>query len=120
MIVFVSCAALFGFGFAQSMTAAQMYFWSFGLFFFNQGAWGVWDAWMGELYPTEVRGVGYSLSLTVQRIANALAPLIVGALLTRNAGFAVTVSSISAFLVATVIFRKLKEPFFISPFLDFA
>jgi hypothetical protein len=60
MMVFVSCAALFGFGFAQSTSVAQLYLRNFGLFFFNEGAWGVWDTWMGELYPTDVRGVGYA------------------------------------------------------------
>jgi putative MFS transporter len=103
MVAFVSCAAAFGFGFAYSVTLAQMVFWNFGLFFFNQGAWGVWDTWMGELYPTDVRGVGYSIGLTVQRVANSLAPIVVGFLLTRNASFSLTVSFISSFLVATVI-----------------
>ena len=103
MVGFVSCAAVFGFGFAGSVTLTQMYFWNFGLFFFNQGAWGVWDTWMGELYPTDVRGVGYSVGLTVQRVANSLAPIVIGVLLARNASFSLTVSFISAFLVATVI-----------------
>jgi putative MFS transporter len=104
MVVFVSLAALFGFCFAQSMTLAQMYLGSFGLYFFNQGAWGVWDTWMGELYPTDVRGVGYSVGLTVQRVSNSLAPVVIGALLARNTTFSLTVSFISAFLVGTVIF----------------
>ena len=104
MVIFVSCAAVFGFGFAKSVTPAPMYFWDFGLFLFNQAAWGVWDTWMGELYPTHVRGVGYSVGLTVQRVANALAPVAIGALLARNTSFSLTVSFISAFLVATVIF----------------
>jgi putative MFS transporter len=102
-VVFVSCAAVFGFGFAQSPTLAQMYFWNFGLFFFNQGAWGVWDTWMGEFYPTDVRGVGYSLGLTVQRVANSLAPVVIGALLARKMSFSFTVSFISSFLITTAI-----------------
>ena len=81
-----------------------MYLWSFGLYFFNQGAWGVWDTWMGELYPTDVRGVGYSVGLTMQRVANALAPILIGALLANKTSFFFTVSFISMFLVATVIF----------------
>lgn len=103
VVSFVSLAAIFGFLFAQSATLGEMYLWSFGLYFFNQGAWGVWDTWMGELYPTDVRGVGYSVGLTLQRVANALAPVVIGVLLARNASFALTVSFISAFLVATVI-----------------
>jgi len=65
---------------------------------------------MGELYPTDVRGVGYSVGLTVQRISNSLAPLVIGFLLARNASFSLTVSFISAFLVGAVIFTLfLKE-----------
>jgi putative MFS transporter len=104
MVSFVSLAAVFGFLFARSASLGEMYLWSFGLYFFNQGAWGVWDTWMGELYPTEVRGVGYSVGLTLQRVANALAPILIGALLARKTSFMFTVSFISAFLVATVIF----------------
>jgi putative MFS transporter len=104
MVSFVSLAAVFGFLFAQSATLGQMYLWSFGLYFFNQGAWGVWDTWMGELYPTDVRGVGYSVGLTVQRVSNSLGPVVIGALLARNTSFSLTVSFISAFLVGTVIF----------------
>ncbi len=104
MVGFVSLAAIFGFLFARSASLAEMYLWSFGLYFFNQGAWGVWDTWMGELYPTDVRGVGYSVGLTMQRVANALAPILIGALLANKTSFGFTVSFISAFLVATVIF----------------
>lgn len=104
MVLFVGCASVFGFCFAQSVTLAQMYLWNFGLFFFNQGAWGVWDTWMGEIYPTDVRGVGYSVGLTVQRVANAMAPVVIGGLLANNTSFSLTVSFISAFLVGTVIF----------------
>ena len=99
MVGFVASAAAFGFGFAQSETLIQMYLWNFGLFFLNQGAWGVWDTWLGEFYPTEVRGVGYSLGLTVQRVANSLAPVVMGALLARNMGFDFTVSFVSFFLI---------------------
>ena len=110
VVSFVSLASVFGFLFAQSASLGEMYLWSFGLYFFNQGAWGVWDTWMGELYPTDVRGVGYSVGLTMQRVANALAPVVIGVLLARKTSFAITVSFISAFLVGTVIFALfLKE-----------
>lgn len=110
MVAFVGLASVFGFVFAQATTLAEMYVGSFGLYFFNQGAWGVWDTWMGELYPTDVRGVGYSVGLTVQRVANSIAPLVVGALLARNTSFSFTVSFITAFLVGTVLFTLfLKE-----------
>jgi putative MFS transporter len=103
MVIFVTLAAIAGFGFAQSSNLTQMYIWNFALSFFSLGAWGVWDTWVGELYPTEVRGVGYSVGTTSQRIANAIAPYVIGALLARNASFFATVSFISAFLVVTVI-----------------
>ena len=103
MVSFVGGAALFGFGFAQSETLTQMYLWNFGLFFLNQGAWGVWDTWMGESYPTEVRGVGYSLGLTVQRVANSLAPVVIGALLASKMSFGFTVSFISSLLITAAV-----------------
>jgi putative MFS transporter len=99
MAVFVAFAAIFSFSFAFSRTLWQMYLSSAGLFFFNQGAWGVWDTWMGELYPTSVRGVGYSLGLTMQRVANSLAPLVIGILLARRASFSFVVCFIACFLV---------------------
>ncbi|WAH39729.1 MFS transporter [Alicyclobacillus fastidiosus] len=103
MIIFVALAAIAGFGFAQSANMTEMYVWNFALSFFSLGAWGVWDTWVGELYPTEVRGVGYSVGATSQRVANAIAPMVIGAMLTHNSSFTGTVSFITAFLVATVI-----------------
>lgn len=99
MAIFITLAAFFSFSFAFSQTLWQMYFSSAGLFFFNQGAWGIWDTWMGELYPTSVRGVGYSLGLTMQRVANSLAPFLVGVLLARHASFSFVVCFIACFLV---------------------
>ncbi len=101
-VSFIGLAALFGFLFARSATLLEMYFTSFGLYFFNQGAWGVWDTWMGELYPTEVRGVSYSAGLSMQRVANAIAPVLVGSLLARQASFAYIVSFIVAFLLVAM------------------
>lgn len=103
MVIFVTLAAISGFGFAQAADLTQMYIWNFALSFFSLGAWGVWDTWVGELYPTEVRGVGYSVGATSQRVANAIAPIAIGALLASNTSFFATVSFISAFLVITVI-----------------
>jgi putative MFS transporter len=98
MAIFVMAAAVFTFSFAFSRTLTEMYVSSAGLFFFNQGAWGVWDTWMGELYPTSVRGVGYSLGLTMQRVANSLAPVAIGILLARRASFSLVVSIIASVL----------------------
>ncbi len=103
MVIFVALAAISGFGFAQATNLTQMYIWDFALSFFSLGAWGVWDTWVGELYPTEVRGVGYSVGTAAQRVANSIAPIVIGALLASNTSFFATVSFISAFLVVTVI-----------------
>ncbi len=103
MAIFVAAAAIFSFGFAFSRTLPEMYIASAGLFFFNQGAWGVWDTWMGELYPTSVRGVGYSLGLTMQRVANSLAPVAIGILLSRKASFSTVVCLIACFLVLALL-----------------
>jgi putative MFS transporter len=103
MFWFVLMSAVAGFGFACSRSLAQMYLFNFALSFFSLGAWGVWDTWMAELYPTEIRGVSYSLGLCAQRLANTLAPITIGAMLAANTSFPVTVSFISVFLVITFI-----------------
>lgn len=103
MAQFVFFAAISGFGFANANTLQEMYIWNFALSFFSLGAWGVWDTWMAELYPTEVRGVSYSVGMTGQRVANAIAPSVIGAMLAINSSFLTTVSFISAFLVVTFV-----------------
>ncbi|GEB33365.1 MULTISPECIES: MFS transporter [Brevibacillus] len=103
MALFVFFAAISGFGFANANTLQEMYIWNFALSFFSLGAWGVWDTWMAELYPTEVRGVSYSVGMTGQRVANAIAPSVIGAMLAINSSFLTTVSFISAFLVVTFV-----------------
>lgn len=103
MFVFVSIAAIAAFGFANASSVGQLYVWNFILSFFSLGAWGVWDTWLGEVYPTDIRGVGYSWGAGAQRWANTLAPMVIGALLAMNSSFAFTVSVIAVFLVITVI-----------------
>jgi MFS transporter, putative metabolite:H+ symporter len=99
---FLGLAAASGFWLAFSYSNAALYLAATGYYFFNQGAWGVWDTWMAEIYPTSVRGVGYSAGLAVQRVANAAAPVVIAVLLTNHAGFSYTVAFISAFLIVTV------------------
>ncbi len=103
MALFVFFAAVSGFGFASASTLPEMYIWNFALSFFSLGAWGVWDTWMAELYPTEIRGVSYSIGISGQRLANAIAPGVIGAMLATNSSFLATVSFISAFLVITFV-----------------
>jgi putative MFS transporter len=53
-------------------------------------------------YDTRLRGLGYSSGMSVQRIANALTPIVVGAM-AANHGFTEIVSFIAMFLAATLV-----------------
>lgn len=100
MLSFVFCAALAGFGFANSASLNQMYAWNFALSFFSLGAWGVWNTWLGEIYTTDTRGAGYAWGVSMQRVANTVAPIAIGAML-ASSSFLQTVTFISGFLVVT-------------------
>jgi MFS transporter, putative metabolite:H+ symporter len=100
MVAFVVLASVSGFGFAYAQTVTQLYLWNFLLSFFNLGAWGVWNTWMGEIYNTHLRVRGYSWGVGVARVANAAAPIVVGTML-ATISVSATVAFISCFLVAT-------------------
>lgn len=100
---YVLAAAAGGFYFATASTATEMYIGMSLLAFFGQGAWGVWDTWLGELYPSAVRGSGFGLGVFGQRVANTIAPSLVGFLLAAATGTASTILFISTFLFVTVI-----------------
>lgn len=102
MLVYVFVAAVAGFGFANSGTLNQMYIWNFTLSFFSLGAWGVWNTWMGEIYDTHTRSAGVAWGVSMQRVANSVAPIAVGAMLATSS-FLQTVTFISAFLAATFL-----------------
>jgi putative MFS transporter len=102
-IVYVLAAAAGGLYFASADTLTELYAGIFALSFFSLGAWGVWDTWIGELYPSPVRGMGYSLGVFGQRVANTVAPSLVGLLLAHASGFSSTVIFIDLFLVATAL-----------------
>lgn len=102
MLTFVFAAAVAGFGFANSASIAQMYFWSFALSFFSLGAWGVWNTWLGEIYSTDTRTSGFAWGVSAQRIANAVAPIVIGATL-ASSSFLQTVAFISTFLAITFV-----------------
>lgn len=102
MVIFVAFATAAGFGFANSGSIAQMYIWNFLLSFFSLGAWGVWNTWMGEIYETRVRGAGVAWGVSMQRVANAVAPVVIGAMLITSS-FIQIVSFISLFLAATFV-----------------
>ncbi len=102
MLSFVALATASGFGLASAGSLYAMYGWNFALSFFSLGAWGVWNTWMGEIYDTRLRTVGYSWGIAAQRVANAVAPAFVGALV-ANTGFSGTVACIACFLAATFV-----------------
>lgn len=100
---YVLAAAGGGFFFGTASTETEMYIGMFSLAFFAMGAWGVWDTWMGELYPSAMRGSGFGLGIFGQRVANTIAPSLVGFLLASAAGATSTILFINMFLLATVI-----------------
>lgn len=102
MLVYVFMSAVAGFGFAKSGTLTEMYAWNFVLSFFSLGAWGVWNTWLGEIYDTRSRGAGAAWGVSAQRVANAAAPVVIGAMLVTSS-FMFTVMFITAFLAATFI-----------------
>lgn len=100
MLAFVSAATIAGFGFAYSQSLTQMYIWNFSLSFFSLGAWGIWNTWLGEIYSTDVRGAAYAWGTAIQRCANAIAPVVIGAVLAVT-GFLPTVLFIASFLAVS-------------------
>lgn len=100
MTAFVFLATVSGFGFARSSAMTDLYVWNFALSFFTVGAWGIWNAWLGEIYATRTRGQGVAWGVMTQRIANSVAPIAIGGVLATST-FLQTVSFISLFLALT-------------------
>lgn len=103
IVGFIGASVLAGYGFANALTLEMLYLSNFALAFFSLGAWGVWGAWIGELYPTPLRTVGYGWAIFAQRVANVLAPSLIGALIAYGSSFNLTTTIINAFLMVTVI-----------------
>ncbi len=103
IVAFISASVLAGYGFANAQTLEMLYLSNFALAFFSLGAWGVWGTWIGELYPTALRTVGYGWAIFAQRVANVLAPSLIGALIAYGSSFNLTTTIINAFLLVTVI-----------------
>ncbi|MEM9530362.1 MAG: MFS transporter [Pseudomonadota bacterium] len=102
MLIFVAAAAVAGIGFAYSQTLSQMYAWNFALSFFMLGGWGVWNTWLSEIYATPQRSAGVGWGVAAQRVANTLAPIVIGAMLASST-FGATVAFITAFLGITFV-----------------
>lgn len=100
MLLYVFVSAVAGFAFAMSDTMTELYAWNFTLSFFSLGAWGVWNTWLGEIYDTRNRGAGTAWGVSAQRVANAIAPIAIGSILTTSS-FLQTVSFITMFLAVT-------------------
>ena len=103
IVGFISASVIAGYGFANSQTLEMLYLSNFALAFFSLGAWGVWGTWIAELYPTQLRTIGYAWAILAQRIANILAPSLIGALVAYGASFNITTTFINAFMLATVV-----------------
>lgn len=103
MVSFVALAVACGFGFAYASDMIQLYAFNFALAFFSLGAWGVWNTWFGEIYPTNGRVAGYSFGAGAQRWANTLAPSIIGMVIGWGWAFNTTVSFIQVFMVITLL-----------------
>ncbi|MFI6907122.1 MFS transporter [Nonomuraea sp. NPDC050394] len=102
-LVYVVAAALGGLWFALADSTWELYAGNFVLAFFSLGAWGVWNTWNGEFYPTALRGTGYSWATAAQLVATTAAPSAVGALLAGATGFTTTILIINAFMVVTAL-----------------
>jgi len=107
IVAFVGMAVIAGYLFANAQTMTMLYAGNFALAFFSMGAWGVWDTWIGELYPTRLRTIGYSWAVFAQRVANIAAPSLIGVLLARGTSFNTTTSMINLFMLATVLLAML-------------
>ncbi|MQA85494.1 MAG: MFS transporter [Streptosporangiales bacterium] len=102
-LAYIIVAAIGGFLFAAANSVTMLYLASFVLWFFALGAWGVWDTWFGELYPTRLRANGYAWGVASQRVANAIAPTITGVFVASGAGFTGTVAFVEAFVVVAAL-----------------
>lgn len=74
--------------FGHASTAATLMMWGSVMSFFNLGAWGVLYTYTPEQYPTAIRALGSGWAAGFGRFGGMAAPMMVGALLARNFGFA--------------------------------
>ena len=103
IVGFISASVIAGYGFANTQSLEMLYLSNFALAFFSLGAWGVWGTWIAELYPTPLRTIGYGWAIFAQRVANILAPSLIGALVAYGASFNMTTTFINAFMLVTVL-----------------
>ena len=103
IIAFISASVVAGYAFANVQSLEMLYLSNFALAFFSLGAWGVWGTWIAELYPTPLRTIGYGWAVFAQRVANILAPSIIGVLVAYGSSFNLTTTLINGFMFVTVL-----------------
>ena len=103
IIAFISASVVAGYAFANVQSLEMLYLSNFALAFFSLGAWGVWGTWIAELYPTSLRTIGYGWAVFAQRVANILAPSIIGVLVAYGSSFNLTTTLINGFMLVTVL-----------------
>lgn len=103
IISFISASVVAGYAFANVQSLEMLYLSNFALAFFSLGAWGVWGTWIAELYPTPLRTIGYGWAVFAQRVANILAPSIIGVLVAYGSSFNLTTTLINGFMLVTVL-----------------
>ena len=103
IIAFISASVVAGYAFANVQSLEMLYLSNFALAFFSLGAWGVWGTWIAELYPTPLRTIGYGWAVFAQRVANILAPSIIGVLVAYGSSFNLTTTLINGFMLVTVL-----------------
>ena len=101
MISFVAASALAGLAFANVSSQQMLYVSNFVLAFFSMGAFGIWNVWSGEFYPTKMRVLGVGWGLTAGRVANTVAPSVIGFLVASTSSFSQIAMFIIAFLFVT-------------------
>jgi putative MFS transporter len=102
MIAYVATAAMAGYLFAHTQTTVLLYTSNFILSFFSMGAWGVWNAWVPELYPTNLRVLGNSCFVLGQRFATIVAPIAIGLFVEKGATFTEITTFINMFMIVTI------------------
>ena len=111
MAIFLGASGVATFWLAFSYTLTDVMAAIIVLSFFNLGAWGVWDAWQPELYPSNIRGTLMGWVGGSQRISNAIAPSLFGILVALYIiGFTGVIVIVAVALWITIFFiYGLKE-----------
>ncbi|WP_084795432.1 MFS transporter [Acidiplasma aeolicum] len=105
MAIFLGASGIATFWLAFSYTLTDVMAAIIVLSFFNLGAWGVWDAWQPELYPSNIRGTLMGWVGGAQRISNAIAPSLFGVLVALAIiGFTGIIVIVAVALWITIVF----------------